>query len=177
MPQFGWDTDPRYQKAIQKIRRMQPNQKAVFDTALADEHFADKEMKKFLELAKIRAQKDKWDNDIKLRGKEMQQDYELKNRGLDLKERGIGIDAGKVGLGYSALELDASRDAMSRDLARANFGLDRREWDFGRSENNWATGLGIGNMVLGGYLGYQARNAKEAEAMELENIRRRRYGF
>jgi len=68
-----WKTSPRYQRALQRLMRMSPEQKAIFTSANLDEVFADEEMKGRLNSMRMAANK------------------EAQAKSLELGERGLGL--------------------------------------------------------------------------------------
>jgi len=111
---------PRYQRMIQKISALRPDQRAIVDTAMADEAFGSEAMRKQLASMGIAA------------------DLSNKKKSLDLSEQAIG------------LRRNLLKDAM----------------DFGNKQEKWGTAIGVANLPLAGYFGYQQanRNLDEAEA-------------
>lgn len=69
-------TSPRYQRAIQRMARMSPEQRAIINTMSLDEGFASEEMRKKLGSMQLAADKE-------ARAKQL----ELGERGLKLKKR------------------------------------------------------------------------------------------
>ena len=51
-------TNPRYQRAIQKLMTMSPEQKAIFDTLAVDREFASEEMRKQLRSMSMAARRE-----------------------------------------------------------------------------------------------------------------------
>ena len=73
-----FSTDPRYQRAIQRLRRMSPDQRAVFNTMALDESFASDEMRKKLQSMQLAADKEARETSV-----------ELGKRSLGLQKREI----------------------------------------------------------------------------------------
>ena len=46
--QTNFLNNPRWQKAVQRLSRLDPERKAIFDTIAADEVYADQEMRQYL---------------------------------------------------------------------------------------------------------------------------------
>ena len=84
MPDFT--QNPRYQRAIQRLRRLSPDQRAVFDTLALDESFADEAMRKRLRSMQLATQKEG-------RAKSL----EFGERGLKLKEREFAFEKKQIG--------------------------------------------------------------------------------
>lgn len=72
-------TSPRYQRAIQRMARMSPEQKAIISTMSLDESFADEEMRR------------------KLKSMGMAAEKESRAKGLELGERSLGLKEREFG--------------------------------------------------------------------------------
>jgi hypothetical protein len=111
-----WLNNPRYQKAVLKMARMDPTRKAILDTVIADEAFADAEMRNRLAMMRLAAQKT------------------ANKRNLSLNERRIGLREGElqfkkdradVGYGIAEERFDIAKDDadLAEKLGYANIGL------------------------------------------------------
>ncbi len=87
---------PRYQRAIQKIRRMRPDQLAILNTLALDESFAGEEMRKEIAMSAL-SQRDKF-----------------RTARLDLAERGGAerFERSKAGLGLRGESLALRREGF-----------------------------------------------------------------
>ncbi len=87
---------PRYQRAIQKIRRMRPDQLAILNTLALDESFAGEEMRKEIAMSAL-SQRDKF-----------------RTARLDLAERGGAerLERSKAGLGLRGESLALRREGL-----------------------------------------------------------------
>lgn len=123
----NFQSNPRYQRMIQKIGALRPEQRAIVDTAMADEAFGSEAMRKQLASMKIAA--------------------DLENREKALENRGKALDLSEQAIG---LRTNLLKDAM----------------DFGDKQEKWGTAIGVANLPLAGYFGYEQskRNLAEAEA-------------
>lgn len=106
MPKFNWLNDPKYQRQIQKLMRATPDQKAIINTVIADEQFADADMRKNLTLANMAAEK-----------LSHEREHELGSNWLDFrkKEFATGQELTESGRDIRAGELDFMEDQA--DLA------------------------------------------------------------
>jgi len=55
---MNFESNPQYQRLVQKMMRYSPHQQAVLSTALADKEFANQDTKKMFTLAQMGAQKE-----------------------------------------------------------------------------------------------------------------------
>ena len=67
---MAFEDTPRYRKLIQRMRRMGPEQQAIFSTVAADSAFADEEMRKRLEGMRRKAFWEDRDRNFGLREKQ-----------------------------------------------------------------------------------------------------------
>lgn len=114
----NFQSNPRYQRMIQKIGALRPEQRAIINTAIADEAFGSEAIKKQIASMGIAA------------------DVANKKKELDIEEMGMGLRRNLV------------EDAMN----------------FGNEQERWGTAIGIANLPLAGYFGYQQANRNLAEA-------------
>jgi len=61
-----YSKSPSYQRALQRLRRLSPDQKAVFSSMALDESFADKEMRKKIQSMNLATQKEGHEANIEL---------------------------------------------------------------------------------------------------------------
>ena len=109
----GWRESPRYQRAIQRLARMSPEQKAIFSTMSVDKAFAGEEMSRKVKSMQMAADKETRASRLKL-GK----------RSLGLKERAFKFAKGQLPistaigvagvatsgyLGYQKMKVDTGR--------------------------------------------------------------------
>lgn len=85
----AWTESPRYQRAVQRINRMSPTERAVWDSRIADESFATEEIRG--RLHSMRAAADKQFATERLK---------LGERGLGLKEREFRFQKGQLPIAY-----------------------------------------------------------------------------
>lgn len=118
MPDFT--KTPAYQRSLQRLRRMSPEQRAVFSSLSLSKSFADKEMRK------------------KVRSMNLAADKEARQASLELGERRLGlrtrehefakkqilpatlIGLGQVGLGVAT---GLERRKTAQEMARLNLSL------------------------------------------------------
>lgn len=112
-----WTKSPKYQRALQRLRRLSPDQQAVFSSLAMDESFADEEMRKRLRSMQMAA-------GIEGQAKSL----ELGERGLKLKEKEFKFEqkqivpatvlgAGELALGvYGGLEERKTAKETARSL-------------------------------------------------------------
>jgi hypothetical protein len=111
-----WLNNPRYQKAVQRMARLDPTRQAILDTVIADEAFADREMRTRLAMMKLAAQKT------------------ANQRNLDLNERRIGLQEGRLahdkaradaryGIAEEKFDISKGQSDLAENLGWANIGL------------------------------------------------------
>jgi len=112
MEQAKWLNNPRYQKAVQKMARLDPTRRAILDTVIADTAFADQDMRNRLALMNLEARKLSQTRDIDLREKQMalnkqraDQNYNLAQNQMDFSkdEADTAENLGWFNIGTGAL--------------------------------------------------------------------------
>jgi hypothetical protein len=98
----NFQDNPRYQRYIQKIQAMRPDQRAILDTTLADETFADEAMRKQVRSLAIAA------------------DLANRKKSLDLKEQAIGL---RTNLIRDRMDEDKKQGRLGNAIAMANVPL------------------------------------------------------
>ncbi len=131
MPRLGqWASDPRYQRIIQKISAMGPEQKAILDSAAADAAFGDEAMRKHLWSLRQAATD-------KARGRGLG----LEQRSLDIRKKHADV---MYGLKKKGLDFAKDQSRKGTYLALANiplagfFGYKQMQRDIGESKLNQA---------------------------------------
>lgn len=126
MEMIQYQDNPRYERIIAKIAAMRPEQRAIFDTAMADKAFAGEAMQRHL------------------RGFVDAADARNKSRSLDLRERGLNLQTGlanqamdysrkqnRIGnvIGAAAIPISGffGYKQMKRDIAEADANRSLRE--------------------------------------------------
>lgn len=94
-----YSTDPRYQRAVQRLRRMSPDQRAVFNTMTLDKSFASEEMRK--KISSIQSAADK----------------EARETSLELGKRSLGLQKREI-------EFAKKQEPIATTLAIAEAGID-----------------------------------------------------
>ena len=127
-----WLNNPRYQRAVQKMMSLDPTRRAILDTVIADEAFADAEMRKRLALMTLAARKKAQDRNLTLNEKRMAHDKERANVRYDLASQEFDMqkddadesemlgyaNIGLAGLrGYTDLKEKNRQTKFLRDLA------------------------------------------------------------
>ncbi len=123
--------DPRYQRAIQQLSRMGPDQMAVFNSAAIDASFADEESRRELQSMMAASGNKYRDRSLELRREGVETSQALRRRAFDFEEgqrplgEAIGV-ADVLASGYfgnkekMALEAEA---AQNRKLKNRLLGL------------------------------------------------------
>jgi len=87
-----------------------------------------------------------------------------------MADEAFGSEAIKKQLASMGLAADISNKKKSLDISEQAIGLRRNllkdAMDFGNEQEKWGTAIGVANLPLAGYFGYQQanRNLDEAEA-------------
>lgn len=114
-----YKTDPRYQRAIQQLARMGPDQMAVFNSAIVDAGFADEESRREL-AGMVAASGNKYrDRSLELRAKALDTSTGLRKRALDFEsgQRRIAEGLGAVNVLGSGYFGNRERMAMEAEAA------------------------------------------------------------
>jgi len=116
MEQPKWLNNPRYQRAVQKMTRMGPNRNAILDTVIADEAFADAEMRNRLQMMRLAAQKTGNERGLKLgEGR------------LALDEKRLGYDKtrsdARYNLAKGTMDMRQDDDALAKKLGWGNIAV------------------------------------------------------
>ena len=111
-----WLNNPRYQRAVQKMSRMDPTRNAILDTVIADEAFADAEMRNRLAMMRLAAQKTGNERNLKLgEGR------------LALDEKRLAYDKNRsdASYGISRDKMDMNKDdaALAKNLGWGNIAV------------------------------------------------------
>lgn len=94
--------DPAYQRAIQKIAALSPEDRAVLDTVQADEAFAADDMRKQISAMAAAADKSRSRRSLSLSNKRLDRNVGLANERLDYAKK---QDATAEGLGWANIGL------------------------------------------------------------------------
>lgn len=124
----GYMDNPLYQKRLQRLRALNPNQKALLDTAMADRQFADAEMKKYLygigleaELQGAEARLGLAERGMKLAEQKISYDISQTEKATDIAKRNLKLSAlssvgeGLLGLGEKAQRAKLTKMYMKGD--------------------------------------------------------------
>ena len=147
MEQPRWLNNPRYQKAILKMSRMDPTRQAIVDTVIADETFADQEMRNRLAMMRLAAQK-------------------------TANERSLSLGEGRLALGEKRLAFDKQRADARYDLAGEKFDIGKD--DSATAQNIGWVNLGVSGLQGYNELKEKKRKAKRDE--DLASIFRKNTG-
>ena len=99
----NYSTDPKYQRSIQRLKRMSPEQRAIFNTMALDKSFASEEMRGKIKAMQSAADKEARKSSLELgkgylkiqkREVEFAKKQEPLNTILALTEAGIGVYTG-----------------------------------------------------------------------------------
>lgn len=117
---MDWMNNPRYQRAIQRLNRMSPSEKAVIDTVAADKHFATEEMRNRLSSMRAAAEREFRKSRLGLAERELG----LRRRAIRFQQRQLPIAYGIGGagvlasgyLGYQRMKADTEAAERLRRL-------------------------------------------------------------
>jgi len=161
------EQSPRYMKALQKMSRMNPSQKAIFDAGLLHAQFADENMRK--RLAGMR------DAATELGRK---QNLESGKQNLEMGKSRLSlakdINAANFDIGQRSRALSSEQRAL--DLAfrerqyAAGLGLRQRQLDSEGRDSTSAEILGAGGAALNIVQGYQDMKNKAALAKKYRSL-------
>ena len=139
MEQPRWMNNPRYQKAILKMSRMDPTRQAILDTVIADTAFAKEDMRNRLAMMKLAAQK-------------------------TANEQSLELGEGRLELGERRLTFDKDRADAAYGMNQQRLGMDRDRYDIYSDDSDMAQKLGWANIGVSGLQGYnELQNKKRME--------------
>ena len=139
-----WLNNPRYQRAVQKMARLDPTRKAILDTVIADEAFADQDMRKRLAMMQLAAQK-------------------------TAHQRNIGLNERRIGLQEGELAFKKDRADVGYDMASDKFRMDRN--DANLAENLGYANIGLSG--LRGYTDLKEKKRKTKQLQDLVSLFKR----
>lgn len=140
---INWQDNPRYQRALQKLQRMSPDQRAIVDTAMLDESFGDAETRKMITSLQRGSEKKYRTKRLELSGRAQTASHDIQKQELDLSRQGLA-------------ERTRSSTAMQN--------LRRKSFEYDKSQLPISTALGVANVGLSGYTGYQDMKRKQSMA-------------
>ena len=117
MPNFR--RTPRYQRAVQKIRRMRPDQLAILNTLALDESFADAEMRKEIAMSALSRGVKFRTAQLGLRERGGAERFERSKTGLGL--RGEGLALRREGFEFAKDQLPISTGIGLAGVAASGF--------------------------------------------------------
>jgi len=144
-PMISWQEDPRYQRALQKLQRMTPDQRAIVDSAMLDESFGDLETRRMIQSMQAGATKKYREKQLSLTSRGQAQQYELQKEGLALSKESF-----------------ENRMRANQEMQ----GLKRKEFEFGKKQLPISTAIGVGDVLTSGYMGYQGMKQKQKLAQD-----------
>jgi len=148
---INWNEHPRYQRALLKLRRMTPDQKAIVNTAMLDESFGDVESRKMIQSTRLGAEKKYRKKQLALRAKTQTQRYEL---------------------GKEELTLGKERFESRMRAEQSLLGLRREQFEFGKKQLPISTALGVAGIGVSGLIGWQGMKQKQKMAKAYLDIAR-----
>lgn len=153
--------DPIYQRAVQKIERLTPEEKAVLDITAADQMIAGMTMQNFLRSKGEAMTETALEEGKRQFGERMGFAREKAERGFGLDERRHALNVRAQDLETAKWKFDVGQKEDRLDLARKKLGFQRKQERIGR-------GIAIGNLVLSGAsaLAKNIKAQKRAEALE-----------
>ena len=145
---ISWRDNPRYQRLIQKLARMRPDQRAIFDTAMADKEFANEAMQKHLQGLRLAADLQAKDRSYSLASKRLGLRKKMFEENLGFSQKTFGED-----LGFRQKAHEAGR------------GLQQEGIDFDKKQGRLGTYMAAANIPIAAYTGYKSmqRDFDEAE--------------
>lgn len=116
----AWTESPRYQRAMQRLARMSPEQKAILNTMSLDETFAGEEMRRKVKSMQLAADKEARARSLKLGERRLG----LKERAFKFTKRQLPITTAISGagvitsgyLGYQKMMADTERARQLRHI-------------------------------------------------------------
>jgi hypothetical protein len=121
---LNWQDNPRYQRLVQRISAMRPDQRAILNTALVDEGFANDAVRKHLASLAMAADKKYQDRALSLENKQIDIRHSLAQQELDQENK-----QGRIGTALAAANIPISgyfgMKQMDRDKAQAEA---ERKW-------------------------------------------------
>lgn len=128
-----YKNDPRYQRAIQQLSRMGPDQMAVFNSAVVDANFADEESRRKLASLMAASGNKYRDRSLELRGKAMNTDLGLRRRAFEFEQGQAPLAEGLGAANVLASGYFGHKQKMA-DLAEAQ--------EISKLRKKYTTGLG-----------------------------------
>lgn len=153
--------DPIYQQMVQKIARLSPEEKAIFDITTANQTIAGMSMRNFIasrvrEMTKkgMAEQKGRFDTAIKTSRERSERKFGLAERGFALKKKGQALGEARTA---KDIELREAR----QDILGEQLGFRRGQQRIGRA-------IGAGNVILSGVsaISKNIRDMRRAELVE-----------
>lgn len=125
-----YKSDPRYQRAVQYLSRMGPENKAIFSTYALDESFADEETRKMMQGMLQASENEYRDKAMSLRAGAQKTEFGLRRRAMENYESQLpiaqGLGLANVGasayFGNKEKELAEAEAAENRKLMRRYYG-------------------------------------------------------
>jgi len=111
-----WLNNPRYQKAVQKMSRMDPTRSAILDTVIADEAFADAEMRNRLAMMRLAAQKTGNERNLKMGEGRLALDEKRLTYDKDRSDASYGIAT-------DTMDMRQDDDALAKKLGWGNIAV------------------------------------------------------
>jgi len=112
----AFQDDPRYQRMVQKLQRIGPEQRAVMSTMLADETFADEYARKGLRNLLAASTKRYQDKSLDLRSKAFTSRMGLEREAFGEEQRQDRLSTG-IGLGQVVAETHFGKQREDIDMA------------------------------------------------------------
>jgi len=140
---INWQEHPRYQRALQKLQRMSPDQRAIINAAMLDERFGDAESRKMLQSLQAGATKKYSAKSLSLTARGQAQRYDIAKENIALSRQRLASQA-------------RSNQAMQK-LSRKKFKFEKRQLPI-------STALGVAGVGSSGFLGYQDMKRKQKMA-------------
>lgn len=132
---IDWRSNPRYNRLIQKLARMRPDQRAIFDTAMADKEFANEAMQKHLQGLRLAADRQAKDRH-----------FSLASRSLGLNKRAFDT---RTNLTRAGMDFDKKQGRLGTYMAAANIPISgytgyksmQRDFDEAEATRKWRKDL------------------------------------
>jgi hypothetical protein len=120
---FNWQDNPRYQRIIQRIGAMRPEQRAILKSASADTAFANEDIRKYLASLSMAADEKYRNRALALREKELDVSKNLAEQEADIAKKqtriGTGIAAANIPIsGYFGMkQMDRDKEEAAAESA------------------------------------------------------------
>jgi len=121
---MNYKDNPRYQRFLAKYMTLSPDRKALLDTAILDQNFADQDMRKELQGIKLASQKQQQDRSVDLNDRRFHANQDYRNETMDFQDDQMDkaemLGMANLGLtgyfGYQDMKRRKEREGQVQDL-------------------------------------------------------------